>query len=81
MSAPHPKYSRIMMLAHEALCADWCPQGAILQYVQTHESSPVAAQHVAAALLQLWARGEADRVVYAGHPETHWRRARYGRAA
>ena len=77
----HPKRSRILMLAREALCADWCPEGTVAQYIRSHERSEVAPDEIAFALRQLRRDGVAESTTYPGHKTRHWRRASVGRAA
>jgi hypothetical protein len=70
----HPKRSRIIMLANEALCADWYPEGTIANYVRTHEPSEVGADEIGFALRQLRRDGIAESVQFRGFRTRHWRR-------
>jgi hypothetical protein len=77
----HPKRSRILMLAREALCGEWAPEGTIAQHVRSHERTEVGPDEIAFALRQLRRDGFAESTTYPGHRTKHWRRVSVGRAA
>jgi hypothetical protein len=77
----HPRHTRIMMLAQEALCADWFPEGTIARHVRAHETSTVTPEHITTALRELRRRGHAESCAMPGYRERHWRRVPAGKAA
>jgi hypothetical protein len=74
----HPRHTRIKMLAHEALCGDWFPEGTIADHIRRHEPSEVLPDAVAFALRELRRQGVAESCTMPGYRTKHWRRVPKG---
>jgi hypothetical protein len=70
----HPRHTRIVMLAEEALAMDWLSEGDIAQHVRKHETSEVSASDLAFALRQLKRSGKVESKQFDGYRSKFWRR-------
>ena len=70
----NPQHTRITRLIHEAVCADWLPEGTIAAHIRAHELAPVLASTIGFTLRELKRQGRIESITFPGHTGKHWRK-------